>query len=80
MDIKAIIIAAVIGFVITCCGGAIVWLVKRYLSDLDSKFVAVNERIGRAENKAITTGQHHFTKEESLNVRVAVLEERTKNQ
>ena len=47
------------------------WFVKRAIGGIDSKIEAT-------EAKVVKNSQHHFEKEESLNVRVAVLEERTR--
>lgn len=47
------------------------WFVKRAISGIDSKIEAT-------EAKVVKNSQHHFEKEEILNVRVAILEERTR--
>ncbi len=36
-------------------------------------------KISALESKIVNNSTHHYEKEESLNVRVAVIEERTKN-
>ena len=59
---------SIIGVIITVCA----WFVKRAIGGID-------EKIDATEKKVVKNSQHHFQKEENLNVRVAVLEERTKN-